>query len=88
MIRLLGSRPVIIVARGLARAARVKRTAASWRLVTPVTFDNSVAVLDLDERNARVTIRRSAPEGDDGWPLELLHELDLTPPARGAGAPV
>ena len=88
VIRLLGSRPASIVARGLARAARVKRTEASWRLVTPVTFDNSVAVLDLDERNARVTIRRSAPEGDDGWPLELLHELDLTPPARGAGAPI
>ena len=52
----------------------------SWKLVTPITFDNSVAALELDERRATVTIRRSAPEGDDGgWPLELLHRRDLTP---------
>jgi hypothetical protein len=50
-----------------------------WRLVTPLTFDNSVAVLDLDGRRAQVTIRRSALEGADGWPLEVLHERDLTP---------
>jgi hypothetical protein len=48
-------------------------------LVTPVTFDNSVAALELDERRARVTIRSSAPETPDGWPLEPLHERDLTP---------
>ena len=46
--------------------------------MTPVTFQNSVAVLSLDERLARVTIRRSAPEAEDGWPLEMLHEHDLT----------
>jgi hypothetical protein len=51
----------------------------SWRLVSPVTFDNSVAALEMDERRAHLTIRRSAPEGDDGWPLELLYERDLTP---------
>jgi len=44
-----------------------------------VTFDNSLAALDLDQRRARVTIRRSAPETDTGWPLEALHERDLTP---------
>jgi hypothetical protein len=59
----------------------VRRPDASWRLVTPVTFDNSVAVLDLDERRARLTIRRSAPETDDGWPLEVIHRRDLTPTA-------
>ena len=52
---------------------------SSWRLVSPVTFDNSVAVLDLDERRAQLTIRRSAPETPDGWPLEVLYERDLTP---------
>ena len=30
-----------------------------------MTFDNSIAALELDERRARVTIRRSAPETDD-----------------------
>ena len=43
------------------------------------TFDNSVAVLELDERRAQLTIRRSAPEADDGWPLEVLYERDLNP---------
>jgi hypothetical protein len=28
------------------------------------TFDNSVAVLELDERRAHLTIRRSAPEAE------------------------
>jgi hypothetical protein len=51
--------------------------------VTPVTFDNSVAVLALNERRATVTIRRSAAQTDDEWPLEVLHQRDLTP---GAGA--
>ena len=35
------------------------------------------AVLELDERRAHLTIRRSAPEADDGWPLEVLYERDL-----------
>jgi hypothetical protein len=56
----------------------VRRPDVSWRLVSPVTFDNSVAVLDLDERRAHLTIRRSAPETADGWPLEVLHRRDLT----------
>jgi hypothetical protein len=44
-----------------------------------VTFHNSVAVLALEERRAQLTIRRSAPETPDGWPLELLYQRDLTP---------
>jgi hypothetical protein len=44
-----------------------------------VTFDNSVATLVLDERHAEVSIRRSADERHDGWPLEPLHERELTP---------
>ncbi|MDP9257189.1 MAG: alkaline phosphatase family protein [Actinomycetota bacterium] len=79
VIRLLGTRPVALLCRGLARAAGVRRPDVSWRFVTPVTFDNSVAVLDLDERRARVTVRRSAPAGDNGPPLETIHERDLTP---------
>ncbi|MDX6563554.1 MAG: hypothetical protein QOD65_3368 [Gaiellales bacterium] len=81
VIRLLGTRASGVAGRVLARAAGVRRPDASWRLVTPVTFDNSVAVLDLDERRARLTIRRSAPETDDGWPLEVIHRRDLTPTA-------
>jgi hypothetical protein len=79
VIRLLSTRAAGAVCRALARTADVRRPDAEWRLVTPITFDNSVAVLDLDGRRAQVTIRRSAPEGEDGWPLEVLHERDLTP---------
>jgi hypothetical protein len=78
-IRLLRSRPAIAICRALARRAGVALPDASWRIVTPVTFDNSIATLQLDERRARVTIRRSAPETATGWPLEPLHERDLTP---------
>jgi hypothetical protein len=78
-IRLLQTRPARAICRRLARAAGVAPPDAVWRIVTPVTFDNSVAALELDERRARVTIRRSAPETDTGWPLEPLHERDLTP---------
>ena len=77
-IHLMQTTPVRAICRRLARAADVAPPDASWRFVTPLTFDNSVAALDLDERRARVSIRRSAPETPDGWPLEALHEHDLT----------
>jgi PhoD-like phosphatase len=79
-IRLLQSRAARVLCRALARSAGVEPPSAEWRLVTPVTFENSIAAIDLDERRARVTIRSSAPETDAGWPLETLHERDLTPP--------
>jgi hypothetical protein len=78
VIKVLGTRPAVILCRALARAAGVRRADVSWRLVSPVTFVNSVAILDLDERRATITIRRSAPETPDGWPLEILHQRDLT----------
>jgi hypothetical protein len=79
VIRMLGTRPAIVLARALARLAGVRRPGVTWRLVTPVTFENSVATLVLDERRARVSIRASAPETSEGWPLEILHERELTP---------
>jgi hypothetical protein len=78
-IRLMQTRPARELSRRLARAAGVAPPDASWRFVTPLTFDNSIAALELDERRARVSIRRSAPETRAGWPLEALHEHDLTP---------
>jgi hypothetical protein len=79
-IRLLQTRAARALCRALARSAGVEPPSAEWRLVTPVTFDNSIAALDLDERRARVAIRSSAPETEAGWPLEPLHQRDLTPP--------
>jgi hypothetical protein len=79
VVKLFSTRVAGVVCRALARSAGVRRPDVSWRLISPVTFDNSVAALEMDERRAHLTIRRSAPEGDDGWPLELLYERDLTP---------
>jgi hypothetical protein len=78
-VKLLTTRPVAAIARLLARSAGVQRPDVGWRILSGPTFDNSVAVLDLDERRAHVSIRRSAPEQEDGPPLERLHERDLTP---------
>ena len=50
VIRLCSTRAAGVVARALARSAGVRRPDASWRLVSPLTFDNSIAVLELDER--------------------------------------
>jgi PhoD-like phosphatase len=77
VVRLFSTRAAGVACRALARSARVPRPDVTWRLVSPLTFDNSVAVLELDERRARLTIRRSAPETGDGWPLETLYERDL-----------
>ena len=78
VIKLMSTRLAGIAARALARSAGVEKPDVSWRLVSPMTFDNSIAVLQLDERRAHLTIRRSAPENVGGWPLESLHERDLT----------
>jgi hypothetical protein len=77
-IRMLWSRPAALVTRGLARLAGVKPPPARWRFLSGPTFDNSIAVLDLDERAASVAIRRSAPEEDDGPPLVTLQQHVLS----------
>ena len=79
VIKLMGTRFAGVAARALARSAGVKAPDVSWQLTSPLTFDNSIAVLQLDERSAHLTIRRSASETADGWPLESLLERDLTP---------
>jgi hypothetical protein len=78
VVRIFSTRAAGVACRALARSAGVRRPDVTWRLVSPMTFDNSVAMLELDERHAHLVIRRSAPEADDGWPLETLYERDLT----------
>ena len=57
-----GARPCA----ALARAAGVAPVRPSTGACAGPTFDNSIAVLELDERAARVTISRSGPEDEDG----------------------
>ena len=78
VVRVMHSRPLAGIAAALARLAGVKRPTASWKLISGPTFENSIAVLDIDERAARVTIRSSGTADDDGPLLALLHERELS----------
>ena len=50
--------------------------AVEWRFVRGPTFENSIGMLELDERAARLTIS-SAGENERGPSLERLHTLSL-----------
>jgi hypothetical protein len=78
-------RPAAVVARRLARLARVQPEAISWRVVQGPRFDNHVGLLELDGRTADLRVER-AVAGDGGAParLELLYEHRL---AGGTGDP-
>ena len=78
-VRLTSTRGAAAIMRMLARMAGVRRPAADWRFLDGPTFDNSIAVLELDARAARVTISRSGPEDEDGPPLASLHTRVLSP---------
>jgi PhoD-like phosphatase len=78
-VRLISSGIAAASLRGLARLAGVERSRADWRFVRRPSFHNSIGELELDRRNARVTLYRSAQAGED-W--ERLHRLDVTELAR------
>jgi hypothetical protein len=83
-VRLIGSRPSAALVGRLARLAGVEPAPADWRLVRRPSYHNSIGELNLDRRDARVTLRRSADEGENP---ERLYELDVTElAATGEGA--
>ena len=57
----------------LARLAGVPKPSADWSFARRPTYDNSIGELELDGRAARVTLRRSADEGEDVERLVVLH---------------
>jgi hypothetical protein len=63
----------------LARLAGVPSPSAGWDFVRRPTFDNSIGELELDERTARVTLRRSGRESESS-DLHTLHITSLTGP--------
>jgi hypothetical protein len=77
VVRLTGSRGAERVFSLLARLARVPRPSVDWRFVRDPTFDNSIGELELDGRAARVTLRRSAREGESADRLHPLHVTEL-----------
>jgi hypothetical protein len=78
LVRAAASVPGGAIARALARAAGVRRSAADWRFVSGPTFDNSLAVLEIDGRTARVTVNRSGAEDEDGPAFAPLHTRVLS----------
>jgi hypothetical protein len=78
VIRTMNTWLVCSIARLLARFAGIRPTGARWRTVAGPTFDNSIAVLQLDEREAMLTISRSCPEDEDGPVLQVLHDRRLS----------
>jgi hypothetical protein len=81
-VKLMRSRAAALVARGLARTAGIRRPEADWQFLSSATFDNSIAVLELDERAATVRISRSGSSDEEGPLFEELHarELAAAPP--------
>jgi PhoD-like phosphatase len=77
IMKLAGSKPMEALTRFLAHRAGVKDCDASWRLVTPNTFDNQISTLDWEGRSAKLTLERTVP-GDPRHPrLELSFEHEL-----------
>ena len=62
----------------LARLAGVPPLSAEWSFVRRPTFDNSIGELELDARSARVTLSRSAREGESPEHLRPLHVTPLS----------
>jgi PhoD-like phosphatase len=71
-------RPATVVARRLARLAKVPPESVDWRVVHGPCFDNHVGLLELDGRAAVLRVER-AVTADDGRPagLEPLYEHRL-----------
>ena len=64
-MRALVSRPAAMVGRAFARAAGVPAPPIRWRYCQEPTFDNQVATIDLDGRQACLRIEKSLPQGED-----------------------
>jgi hypothetical protein len=79
-------RPAAVVARRLARLARVPPETVAWRVVQGPCFDNHVGLLELDGRAAGLRVERAVTEQDGSGPsrLEPLYEHRL---AGGLGDP-
>ena len=84
-VQLINSRAAAAALARLARLAGVRPSRADWQLVRRPSFHNSIGELDLDRRSARVTLYRSAREGED---RERLRRLDVTELATEAPAGV
>jgi PhoD-like phosphatase len=84
VVRFFFTRGVAMFSSAVARLAGVRPTPARWRFLSGPTFDNSVGLIDVDGRDARVVIRGSGTETDEGPDLIPLQSRDLTSGPRVA----
>jgi len=78
VIKAAASRPAAVVTRALARLAGVEKPAIRWKLNNTPVFDNVVATLHLDGRNASVRLERARPIDEGrGVSLECVRETTL-----------
>jgi len=79
VIKAAATKPAAAVARGLARAAGVARPRIKWKLREKPIFDNVVAMVHLDGRDAKLQLYRSRSEDGnaDEARLELVYESAL-----------
>ena len=77
MMKVVASKPVLLITRALAHAAGVKDADVRWRLVTDQTFDNQVSTLEWEGKHATMCLEKSVP-GDPKHPrLEQSFERRL-----------
>jgi hypothetical protein len=77
VIKVIASRPAGVVMRWLARAAGVRDPELRWRYVQDPTFDNQVATLEWEGRDARLRIEKSLPGDVDPPKLETVFERKI-----------
>jgi hypothetical protein len=83
-LRAAFGRPMAALTRRMARAAGVEPTPMNWAFAARPTFDNQVAELRVDGRDAHLRIEKTLPED---WQAPRLHEsLALTIAPRRAPA--
>lgn len=78
VVRLFFTRGVGLLTRAAAHLASVEAPKAHWRSISGPTFDNSIGLIDVDGRTARVVIRQSGTQSADGPDLVPLQSCNLT----------
>ena len=76
--RFARTEPGVKFGRLLRRSARVPRAGVDWRVDAGPWFDNEIATLDLQGREAQFTLERARLEPDGSTGLEQETTVDLT----------